>query len=330
MLNNKILLITGGTGSFGKAFVAKVLKKYKKIKKIIIFSRDELKQFEMIKFYEKSPQFHKMRFFLGDIRERSRLSSAFQKVDIVVHAAALKHVPASEYNPFEFIKTNIIGTNNVVEACLENKVSKLIALSTDKASSPINLYGATKLCSDKIVVTANNIKGNSALVSSVVRYGNVMASRGSIIPLLLKNKKKKIIELTDKRMTRFNISLDEAIELVLLSLKKSKGGEIFVPKIPSYRLIDLAKAICPNSYFKFTGLRPGEKIHEEMISENESLNTIEHKKYFVILQHGSKQYFKKYQKINGGNRIKNTFSYNSKSNKKFLTLYEIKKIISSL
>ena len=330
MLNNKTLLITGGTGSFGKAFTSAILKKYKKIRKIIIFSRDELKQFEMMKYYEKKPFFEKMRFFLGDIRERSRLSSAFQNVDIVIHAAALKHVPASEYNPFEFIKTNIIGTNNVVEACLENNVKKLIALSTDKASSPINLYGATKLCSDKIVVTANNIKGNSDLVSSVVRYGNVMASRGSIIPLLLKNRQKKIIELTDKRMTRFNISLKEAIELVFLSLNKSKGGEIFVPKIPSYRLIDLAKAICPRSNFKFTGLRPGEKIHEEMISENESLNTIEHKNYYVILQHGSKKYFDKYKKLNGGNRIKNLFSYNSKNNKKFLTIKEIKKIISSL
>ena len=330
MLNNKTLLITGGTGSFGKAFTSAILKKYKKIRKIIIFSRDELKQFEMMKYYEKKPFFEKMRFFLGDIRERSRLSSAFQNVDIVIHAAALKHVPASEYNPFEFIKTNIIGTNNVVEACLENNVKKLIALSTDKASSPINLYGATKLCSDKIVVTANNIKGNSDLVSSVVRYGNVMASRGSIIPLLLKNRQKKIIELTDKKMTRFNISLKEAIELVFLSLNKSKGGEIFVPKIPSYRLIDLAKAICPRSNFKFTGLRPGEKIHEEMISENESLNTIEHKNYYVILQHGSKKYFDKYKKLNGGNRIKNLFSYNSKNNKKFLTIKEIKKIISSL
>ena len=330
MLNNKTILITGGTGSFGKAFTSHVLKKYKKIKKIIIFSRDELKQFEMGKIYENTKYFEKLRFFLGDIRDRERLEMAFRDVDIVIHAAALKQVPSSEYNPFETIKTNVFGTQNVVETCIKHNISSLLSLSTDKASSPINLYGATKLCSDKITVSSENIKGKSKVVSCVVRYGNVMASRGSVIPMLMKKKNHKYIELTDKKMTRFNISLDEAVKFVLMCLKKAKSGEIFVPKLPSYKLIDLAKTIAPKSKFKFTGVRPGEKIHEEMISYTESMSTIEYDKYYVILPSFREYTLKSYTVKNGGKISKNQFSYRSNLNNKFLKISEIKKLIKNL
>ena len=255
---------------------------------------------------------------------------ALRDVDIVVHAAALKHVPSSEYNPFETIKTNVIGTQNVIESCIENNVSNLVSLSTDKASSPVNLYGASKLVADKIAVGAEYIKGKTKMISAVVRYGNVMASRGSIIPILLQKKKQKIIKLTDKDMTRFNISLDEAIELVLLSLKKAKGGEIFVPKLNSYRLIDLAKAIAPKAKFLFSGIRPGEKIHEEMISFTESANTIEYNKYFIILPSFKEYSIAEYIKKNGGKKVVKRFSYSSNTNKNFLTIPEIKKIVSEL
>ncbi len=330
MFENKTILITGGTGSFGKRFTNILLSRYKKIKKLIIFSRDELKQFEMSNYYKSSLNFKKLRFFIGDIRDKQRLDMALRDVDIVVHAAALKHVPSSEYNPFETIKTNVIGTQNVIESCIENEVSNLVSLSTDKASSPVNLYGASKLVADKIAVGAEYIKGKTKMISAVVRYGNVMASRGSIIPILLQKKNQKIIKLTDKDMTRFNISLDEAIELVLLSLKKAKGGEIFVPKLSSYRLIDLAKAIAPKAKFLFSGIRPGEKIHEEMISFTESANTIEYNKYFIILpsfrEYGLTEYIKK----NGGKKVVKRFSYSSNTNKNFLKIPEIKKIISKL
>tara|TARA_Y100000817_G_C16853458_1_gene543017 strand:- start:1100 stop:2092 length:993 start_codon:yes stop_codon:yes gene_type:complete len=330
MFENKTILITGGTGSFGKRFTNILLSRYKKIKKLIIFSRDELKQFEMSNYYKSSLNFKKLRFFIGDIRDKQRLDMALRDVDIVVHAAALKHVPSSEYNPFETIKTNVIGTQNVIESCIENNVSNLVSLSTDKASSPVNLYGASKLVADKIAVGAEYIKGKTKMISAVVRYGNVMASRGSIIPILLQKKKQKIIKLTDKDMTRFNISLDEAIELVLLSLKKAKGGEIFVPKLNSYRLIDLAKAIAPKAKFLFSGIRPGEKIHEEMISFTESANTIEYNKYFIILPSFKEYSIAEYIKKNGGKKVVKRFSYSSNTNKNFLTIPEIKKIVSEL
>ena len=331
MFKNKTILITGGTGSFGKKFTEIVLKKFSNFKKLIIFSRDELKQFEMSNYYVSNKNFKKLRFFLGDIRDKDRLNMALRDVDIVIHAAALKHVPSSEYNPFETVKTNVIGTQNIVETCITNKVEKLITLSTDKASSPINLYGASKLLADKLTVGATYIKGKSKLITSVVRYGNVMASRGSIIPILLKKKNEKIIKLTDKNMTRFNISLDEAIDLVLLALKNAKGGEIFVPKLSSYRLIELAKAIVPNAKFEFTGIRPGEKIHEEMISYSESANTIEYKNHYVILP-SFREYILDYyiKKMKGGKKIRKQFSYSSENNKKFLKVHEIKKIISKL
>ena len=329
MYNNKTILITGGTGSFGRKFLHYILSNHKKIKKIIIFSRDELKQFQMMKQYEKSKYLKKIRFFIGDIRDYPRLDMAFKDVDIVIHAAALKQVPTSEYNPFETIKTNIIGTQTVVESCIKNNVKKLISLSTDKASSPINLYGATKLCADKLVVSAENIKGKSQLIPCVVRYGNVMASRGSIIPLLIQKRNNKIIELTHKEMTRFNISLDQAVQLVVHAIINAKGGEIFVPKIPSYRLIDLAKAISPKSKIKFTGIRPGEKLHEEMISFSESTNTISHKKFFIILPSFRNYTINQYIKKNSGKKISKGFMYRSDTNKDFLSVSQIRKILST-
>ncbi len=244
MFNDKSILITGGTGSFGKAFVKRLIESFPEVKKIIIFSRDELKQFEMAQTINTST--HKgIRYFLGDIRDVARLNRALEGVDYVIHAAALKQVPAAEYNPFEFIKTNIIGAQNLIDACLDNGVQKLIALSTDKAASPINLYGATKLCSDKLFVAANNITGKRDLNFSIVRYGNVMGSRGSVIPFFLSKKSSGVLPITDKNMTRFNISLSEGVEMVLWALKNAIGGEIFVPKIPSYKITDVAKAISP-------------------------------------------------------------------------------------
>ena len=327
MFQNKTILITGGTGSFGKKFISVVLKKYKNIKKIIVFSRDELKQFDMTQHYINSPNFNKLRFFLGDIRDKSRLNMAFKDVDIVIHAAAFKQVPSSEYNPLETIKTNVFGTQNVVESCIDNKVEQLISLSTDKASSPINLYGATKLLADKLTVGAQNFKGKEKFISCVVRYGNVMASRGSIIPILFKKRNEKNIDLTHDKMTRFNISLIEAVSLVLLAIKDGKGGEIFVPKLSSYRLVDLARAIAPKAKLRFKGIRPGEKIHEEMISFSESLNTVEYKNHYVMLPSFRDYSIDTYIKRNSGKKIKKQFSYTSDTNQNFLTINQLKKII---
>ena len=282
MLNDKTLLITGGTGSFGQKFVEIVLKKYPKIKKLIIFSRDELKQHEMqLKYPEK--YFPQLRFFIGDIRDKNRLLLALEDVDYVIHAAALKQVPAAEYNPFEFIQTNVFGANNLIESCIQKKIKKTIALSTDKAAAPINLYGATKLCSDKLFISANNVVGNKKVSFSVVRYGNVMMSRGSVIPEFLKSKNRGYVNVTDKRMTRFSITIEEGVNFVLFALKMSIGREIFVPKLPSYKILDVAKAISKNTKVNFVGIRSGEKIHEEMITLSDSLNTIESKNFFVIL-----------------------------------------------
>ena len=327
MFQNKTILITGGTGSFGKKFISVVLKKYKNIKKIIVFSRDELKQFDMTQHYINSPNFNKLRFFLGDIRDKSRLNMAFKDVDIVIHAAAFKQVPSSEYNPLETIKTNVFGTQNVVESCIDNKVEQLISLSTDKASSPINLYGATKLLADKLTVGAQNFKGKEKFISCVVRYGNVMASRGSIIPILFKKRNEKNIDLTHDKMTRFNISLIEAVSLVLLAIKDGKGGEIFVPKLSSYRLVDLARAIAPKAKLRFKGIRPGEKIHEEMISFSESPNTVEYKNHYVMLPSFRDYSIDTYIKRNSGKKIKKQFSYTSDTNQNFLTINQLKKII---
>ena len=323
MLNNKTILITGGTGSFGKKFVEKVLLKYKKLKKLIIYSRDELKQYEMQQLYPLF-KYPNLRFFIGDVRDKDRLEFALNDVDYVVHAAALKQVPAAEYNPFEFISTNVIGANNIVQACISKNVKKVIALSTDKAAAPVNLYGATKLCSDKLFISANNIKGKKNISFSVVRYGNVMMSRGSVIPQFLKNKNN--IKITDKRMTRFNIGLDQGVEFVLFCLTHSIGGEIFVPKLQSYNILDLAKAISPNSKYKTIGIREGEKLHEEMITKSDSLNTLENKKFYIILP--SNMDIAKFKKKFKANKVSKMFSYNSLENKQRLNISQIRKLIS--
>ena len=333
MFKNKTILITGGTGSFGKALLKYLLLNHKDIKKIIIFSRDELKQFELsVQFNEK--KYPNIRYFLGDIRDKDRLYRAMEDVDFVIHAAALKQVPAAEYNPFEVIKTNVIGAQNIVEACLNSNVKKVIALSTDKACAPINLYGATKLCSDKLFISANNIVGKRNLSFSVVRYGNVMGSRGSVIPEFFKQKKAGYINITDKNMTRFNITMQQSIDLVLWTLKNSIGGEIFVPKIPSYRILDLARAIAPTAKINIVGLRPGEKIHEELITKSESINTVILQKYYAILTpliNSSNEKFKKnYLNKKKGKEIKEIFSYTSDTNKKFLSIKKIKELIKTI
>lgn len=321
MLNKKNILVTGGTGSFGKAFIKKVLKTYN-VKRLVIFSRDELKQYEMSNdnYFKKQKS---LRYFLGDIRDKSRLLLALKDIDIVVHAAALKHVPAAEYNPFEFIKTNVFGAQNIIEACIERKVQKVVALSTDKAVQPINLYGATKLCSDKIFLAANNIKGSQKIDFSIVRYGNVLNSRGSVLPYLKKNQNQSIINLTHKDMTRFTISLEEGVDTVIWALNNNTTGDIVVPKLNSYRLIDLAKAVCGSKKFVFTGIRKGEKIHEDMISKNENGSILDFGKYFIITNN-TRKYKNKKVKI-----LKKKFSYNSKENK-YLTVSQLKNIIKKI
>ena len=320
----KSFLITGGTGSFGKAFVKHLIRTNKNIKRLVIFSRDEWKQSEMAKEYP-SHKFPFLRFFLGYVRDYERLKRAVKDVEVIIHAAALKQVPAAEYNPIEFIKTNIIGAQNIIEASVEQNIKKVVALSTDKAAAPLNLYGATKLCSDKLFIAANNYSGRN--IFSICRYGNVMGTRGSVIPLFLQQKKDGMITITDKKMTRFNITLNESIDLVLYAIKNSLGSEIFVPKIPSYRIMDLVKAIDNKCKIKMTGRRPGEKIHEEMITVDDSYNTIENAKYYIILPSLNDVKIKKYLKFYKAKKIDNVFSYNSESNKKFLKIEEIKKLI---
>ena len=325
MLNNKSILITGGTGSFGKEFVKQILLKYPKIKKLVIYSRDELKQFEMSLVYNEK-KYPGIRYFLGDIRDLGRLNLALQNIDIIVHAAALKHVTAAEYNPFEFVKTNIIGSQNIVDACLNNNVSNVIALSTDKAVAPANLYGATKLCSDKIFISANNVKGSRNLKFSVVRYGNVFGSRGSVVPLFLDQQKKGKFNITDKRMTRFNITLKDSVDMVLWSIKNNIGSEIFVPKLDSYRILDLASAIDPKCKLNYTGIKIGEKIHEELIVKNENNFLIDIGKYYAFIEDPdiSKKFLKKFK---SSKIIKGGIDYDSGSNKKFLSVKDLKKLI---
>ena len=326
MLNKKTILITGGTGSFGKKFIEIILKKYKP-KKIIIYSRDELKQFQMQQkwpFRANAP----FRYFIGDVRDLERLKVAMEGVDIAVHAAALKQVPIGEYNPFEVIKTNIMGAQNVIDASIYSGVKRVIALSTDKAAAPINLYGASKLASDKLFVAANNYIGQHNLRFSVVRYGNVMGSRGSVIPVFLEQKKKGVLSITHKEMTRFNITLEEGVNFVIKCLKMMNGGEIFVPKIPSYRVIDVARAIAPKIKYNFIGIRPGEKIHEEMITVSDSINTIEFKEHYSIIP--SNQFIDSKKKklfFKRGKKCKPNFSYNSLINKNFLSVKQIRKLI---
>ncbi|MBE2255681.1 MAG: UDP-N-acetylglucosamine 4,6-dehydratase (inverting) [Ignavibacteria bacterium] len=332
MLTDKTILVTGGTGSFGKKFIKTVLKNYNP-KKIIVYSRDELKQFEMQTdpFFSQYPQ--KIRFFIGDVRDLERLKLAMDNVDIVIHAAALKQVPAAEYNPFEAVKTNIIGGQNVIDACIRSNVKKVIALSTDKAAAPINLYGATKLTSDKLFIAANNFRGSKDIKFSVVRYGNVMGSRGSVIPFFIEKKKTGVLPVTDERMTRFNITLQEGVNFVLTCLDKMWGGELFVPKIPSYRILDVAKAIAPECKINIVGVRPGEKIHEEMITETDSLNTIEFKDYFVILpsilsELWEVEDFRKNSNGSEGKFCEFGFKYNSGTNDEWLSVEQIKDLIN--
>ena len=325
IFSNKNILITGGTGSFGSSFVDYLLKiKNNKPKKIIVFSRDELKQYNMAKLYPKS-KYPNIRFFIGDVRDKSRLKLAFKNVDYVIHSAALKHVPTAEYNPIEYIKTNIIGAQNIIEASLECNVKNIVALSTDKASSPINLYGATKLCSDKLFISANNLTGTHKIKFSVVRYGNVFASRGSVIPFFVENEKKGVLPVTDKDMTRFNIMMNEAIEAVVFCLKNTQGGEIFVPKTPSYRITDLVKAISSKCKIKVIGIRAGEKIHEELISYHESRKSFDLKKYYIVVNDDLS--YSRYLK-RGFNKIKKPFVYNSLNNGKYLTISQLKQLIS--
>ena len=327
MFKNKSILITGGTGSFGKAFVKNLILNHNNFKRLVIFSRDELKQFEMTK--KKDFQHSNIRMFLGDIRDKERLYRATEGIDILIHAAALKQVPAAEYNPFEFVKTNIIGTQNIVEICLERNVRKIVALSTDKASSPINLYGATKLCSDKLIISANNIKGKRKTNFSVVRYGNVMGSRGSVIPLFKKiSLTKKKLPLTHLDMTRFNISLMEAVKLVETAIQKDQEGQIYVPKLKSFYIKDLIHAISSKkNNFKIIGIRPGEKIHEELINPAESRNTVEFKNYYSILSNLSTEQIKNYCKKNNCKMVPKGFSYNSGTNKSFMSVSDLKNIL---
>ena len=326
MLNNKSVLVTGGTGSFGKAFVRTVLERYPDVKRLVIYSRDELKQFEMQQMFPRS-QYPALRYFIGDVRDRDRLEMAMREVDVVIHAAALKQVPAAEYNPFECIKTNVLGAQNLIEACLDNKVERVVALSTDKAAAPINLYGATKLCSDKLFVAANNITGNRDLRFSVVRYGNVMGSRGSVIPFFMAKKDEGVLPITDPRMTRFNISLQDGVEMVLWSIENARGGEVLVPKIPSYRIGDVATAVAPEAEQKVIGIRPGEKIHEEMITASDSFNTVDMGDYYAILPVAGEFSIEDYCKDNGGKPVEPGFAYNSGSNPDFLTVEEIRELI---
>jgi UDP-N-acetylglucosamine 4,6-dehydratase len=326
MLNHKSILVTGGTGSFGKKFIKTVLEMYPEVKRLIVYSRDELKQFEMAQIFspEKYPA---MRYFIGDVRDGERLKRACEGVDIIIHAAALKQVPAAEYNPMECIKTNIHGAENVINAALDCGITNVVALSTDKAAAPINLYGATKLCSDKLFVAANNIKGFRDLKFSVVRYGNVMGSRGSVIPFFLKKKAEGVLPITDVRMTRFNISLEDGVALVMYALKNAWGGEIFVPKIPSYKTTDVAEAIGPECEKAIIGIRAGEKIHEEMITASDSFNTIDLGQYYAILPQAFHYTKEEYMQKMNAMPVEPGFEYNSGNNDQWLSVEDLRDLI---
>jgi UDP-N-acetylglucosamine 4,6-dehydratase len=326
LFSSKSILVTGGTGSFGQAFVRRILTEHPDVKRLVVFSRDELKQFEMAQVFPES-RYPAIRYFIGDIRDEPRLRRALEGIDVVVHAAALKQVPAAEYNPFECIKTNVLGAQNLIEACLDSGVSRVVALSTDKAAAPINLYGATKLCSDKLFVAANNVRGSRDIRFSVVRYGNVMGSRGSVIPYFLDKVKTGELPITSPEMTRFNISLDEGVDMVLWALEKAKGGEIFVPKIPSYRITDVANAIGPDCKHPVVGIRPGEKVHEEMITASDSFNTVDLGQYYAILPSFEAGLRSEYVK-DGAIPVPEGFSYNSGDNPDFLTVPQLRDLIA--
>lgn len=326
MLSKKSILITGGTGSFGQAFVKTVLERYPDVSRLVIYSRDELKQYEMAQKFSTDDH-PALRYFIGDVRDEARLRRALEGINVVIHAAALKQVPAAEYNPFECIKTNVFGAQNLIEACLDSGVSRVIALSTDKAAAPINLYGATKLCSDKLFTAANNIRGMRDIRFSVVRYGNVMGSRGSVIPFFLARRPSGVLPITDPTMTRFNITLQDGVDMVLWALENALGGEIFVPKIPSYRIGDVAEAIAPECETPVVGIRPGEKIHEEMITASDSFNTVDLGQYFAILPSAGDISPAEYMERTGGTRVAAGFAYNSGTNDEFLTVTELRSLI---
>jgi len=326
MLNNKSVLITGGTGSLGKQLVRRIYKTFPDVKRLVIFSRDEQKQFVMAQ--EFPPDVYKsIRFFIGDVRDKERLIRAMEGIDIVIHAAAMKHVHLAEYNPMEAVKTNIIGGQNVIDACLTTGVKKVVALSTDKAAAPINLYGATKLTSDKLFIAANNIRGKREVRFSVVRYGNVMGSNGSVMPFFYQKKQEGVLPITDKQMTRFNISLDEGVDMIFHAIEHAWGGEIFVPKIPSYKITDVAAAICPNCLQKEIGIRPGEKLHEEMITASDSFFTYDLGNYFVILPSQPNFDLADFIKTHQARKVSQGFSYNSKDNKDFLNTEQLKQLM---
>lgn len=327
-LNGKSVLITGGTGSFGKEFTKTILERFPKVRRLVIFSRDEQKHFQMgMEFSEK--KYPAMRYFIGDVRDRKRLFRAFEGIDVVIHAAAMKHVHIAEQNPMECVNTNIIGAENVIDAALASGVSDVVALSTDKAAAPINLYGATKLASDKLFVAANNIKGSRNLRFSVVRYGNVMGSNGSVMPFFLKKKKEGVLPITDPRMTRFNISLEDGVEMVMSALESAWGGEIFVPKIPSYKITDVATAIAPECRQEVVGIRPGEKLHEEMITESDSLNTWDLGKYYAILPQRPNFVLEDFVKNFEAKRVKDGFSYNSGANSDWETVETLREHVKT-
>jgi UDP-N-acetylglucosamine 4,6-dehydratase len=326
MLNNKSILITGGTGSLGKALTKTILERWPDIKRLVIYSRDEQKQYQMAQEFPDST-YSAIRYFIGDVRDLDRLKRAFTGIDYVIHAAAMKHVHIAEYNPDECIKTNIGGAENVIKASLSYNVSRVVALSTDKACAPINLYGATKLTSDKLFIAANNIKGVQDIKFSVVRYGNVMGSNGSVIPFFLKKRKEGVLPITDPSMTRFNISLNDGVEMVLHALENAWGGELYVPKIPSYRIMDVAKAIGPECEHRIIGIRPGEKIHEEMITSSDSYNTYDLGKYYVILPTVTDWNIDDYKKAFNAQKVENGFSYTSGENKEWETVESLKELI---
>ena len=326
MLNGKSILITGGTGSLGKALTKYIFKNYPDIKRVVIFSRDEQKQFQMGQEYpeESYPQ---IRFFIGDIRDEQRIKRALKGIDFVIHAAAMKHVPIAEYNPMECIKTNVLGAENLINACLETGVERVVALSTDKAAAPINLYGATKLTSDKLFIAANNIRGWNPIKFSVVRYGNVMGSNGSVIPFFLKKREEGVLPITDPNMTRFNISLEGGVNMVMHALEHSWGGELFVPKIPSYRILDVAEAIGPECEKPVIGIRPGEKVHEEMITASDSFNTFDLGKYYVILPQVPRFNLEEFIDQHDAKPVVQGFQYNSGENNDWETIESLRKLI---